>query len=112
MKTIKVNRLGEIPENFTGIVEWENGDKWWYENDKLHREDGPAKTLIEGYKSWWLNGNYIWNSDYEKFDLRNTIVLSKDPHPLYPTVQVWKYLDMEGIKEQIIIPGMEEWFTE
>ena len=32
-----------------------NGDKSWYLNGELHREDGPA---IEGAdaKYWWLNG--------------------------------------------------------
>ena len=34
-----------------------NGDKFWYLNDKLHREDGPAFECANGYKSWYLNGN-------------------------------------------------------
>ena len=32
-----------------------NGDKYWYLNDKIHREDGPAIEYANGYKSWWLN---------------------------------------------------------
>jgi hypothetical protein len=32
------------------------GNKRWYLNDKLHREDGPAVEYPTGYKSWWLNG--------------------------------------------------------
>ena len=32
-----------------------NGDKQWYLNDKLHREDGPAIEFANGYKSWYLN---------------------------------------------------------
>jgi hypothetical protein len=34
----------------------EYGDKRWYLNDKLHREDGPAIESANGDKSWWLNG--------------------------------------------------------
>jgi hypothetical protein len=32
-----------------------NGDKYWYLNDKRHREDGPAVEYASGFKSWWLN---------------------------------------------------------
>jgi len=32
-----------------------NGDKFWYVNDKLHREDGPAIELLNGDKYWYLN---------------------------------------------------------
>ena len=32
-----------------------NGDKEWWLNGKLHREDGPAYEEANGYKSWWLN---------------------------------------------------------
>jgi len=33
-----------------------NGDKFWWLNDKLHREDGPAYEGANGNKFWWLNG--------------------------------------------------------
>ena len=32
-----------------------NGDKHWYLNGKLHREDGPAAENANG-KYWYLNG--------------------------------------------------------
>ena len=35
---------------------WDNGDKFWYLNGKLHREDGPAVECANGDKSWFLNG--------------------------------------------------------
>ena len=35
---------------------YDNGEKYWYLNDKLHREDGPALEYADGYKEWWLNG--------------------------------------------------------
>jgi hypothetical protein len=34
-----------------------NGDKEWYLNGDLHREDGPAVEKANGTKEWWLNGN-------------------------------------------------------
>ena len=32
------------------------GTKYWYLNDKLHREDGPAVELKNGTNLWYLNG--------------------------------------------------------
>jgi hypothetical protein len=32
-----------------------NGYEYWYKNDQLHREDGPA--IIEPfYQAWYING--------------------------------------------------------
>ena len=38
------------------VVVCGNGDKYWYLNGQLHREDGPAIEWANGHKSWWLNG--------------------------------------------------------
>ena len=38
-------------------IELANGTKYWYLNDKLHREDGPAIEWANGTKRWYLNGN-------------------------------------------------------
>ena len=112
-KTIKVKHSSEIPEDYTGIVGYENGNKYWVkENRKLHREDGPAEIWLNNYKEWWLNGKYIWHSGRSKIFLKNKIILSKEQHPEYPTVQVWKWLDKNKIQEQIIVPGMEECIIE
>lgn len=32
------------------------GTKYWYQNDKLHRLDGPAVEHPNGYKEWRQNG--------------------------------------------------------
>ena len=55
MKIIKINDWSEVPVNFTGIAENILGDKEWYLNGKLHREDGPAFERANGDKEWWLN---------------------------------------------------------
>jgi len=135
MNIIKIKHSSEIPENYTGIVESENGTKYWLKNDLFHREDGPAIVYKNGSEEWYENGRYhrkngpviisnlgykewaldgvkIWKSERNKLDLRDKIILSKERHSMYPTVQVWKYIDENGIKEQIVIPGMEPWFIE
>jgi hypothetical protein len=45
--------------------EYNNGFKAWYLNGKLHREDGPAREWADGNKEWWLDDNccYIEHSD-------------------------------------------------
>ena len=35
------------------------GDKEWYLNGKLHREDGPAVEYSYGTKYWYLNGKEV-----------------------------------------------------
>ncbi len=37
-------------------IECINGDKHWYQNGKLHREDGPAIEWYDGDKEWYQNG--------------------------------------------------------
>ena len=34
---------------------YDNGSKYWYLNDKQHREDGPAVERADGTKYWYLN---------------------------------------------------------
>jgi hypothetical protein len=36
-------------------IECSNGDKYWCIDGKYHREDGPAVERADGYKSWWVN---------------------------------------------------------
>ena len=40
-------------------VERANGAKFWYLNGKLHREDGPAVEGSNGSKTWYLNGKQL-----------------------------------------------------
>jgi len=36
-------------------IEYPDGTKLWYKNDKLHREDGPAVIWADGSISWYLD---------------------------------------------------------
>jgi hypothetical protein len=58
MRIIKIKSSSEIPSNYTGIVEYNDGSKEWYLNDELHRVDGPAVEKANGIKIWYLNGKY------------------------------------------------------
>ncbi len=112
MKTLKVKDWDSVPNSFTGIIEFSGGSKWWLQNKKLHREDGPAIVYSDGYKEWHLGGKWVWSSSRSKIFLKNKIILSKEQHPKYPTVQVWKYIDGNGFREQVIVPGMEDFIIE
>jgi hypothetical protein len=59
------------------IIKLDNGGEWWqydtgsvfwYLNNKLHREDGPAKESFDGTKEWWLNGEKIPCKSQEEFE--------------------------------------------
>ena len=49
------NAEGELHREDGPAIEYANGDKVWYLNDKRHREDGPAVEYVDGYKYWFLN---------------------------------------------------------
>jgi hypothetical protein len=34
-------------------IEYADGDKMWYQNNLLHRTDGPAVEYADCYKSWY-----------------------------------------------------------
>ena len=36
-----------------------DGNKHWFLNGKLHREDGPAVEYADGTKEWYLNGKKL-----------------------------------------------------
>ena len=43
-------------KNKSKMIINESGNKKWYLNDLLHREDGPAIKQTNEYKAWYLNG--------------------------------------------------------
>jgi hypothetical protein len=51
-KIIKLPNGGEL-------YEWADGNKWWYLNGLLHREDGPAIEYTTGRNDWYLQGKKI-----------------------------------------------------
>ena len=39
--------------DFSGTIENSNGTRYWYQNGKRHRLDGPAIEAHSGYKAWY-----------------------------------------------------------
>jgi hypothetical protein len=48
------------------ITFFSEGEKYWYLNGLLHREDGPAYEGYNGYKEWWLNDEEYSEYEYKK----------------------------------------------
>lgn len=48
---------------------------WYNENGKLHREDGPARTFIDGKKEWWINGKSFNTEEDYKTEMYNRNLL-------------------------------------
>lgn len=121
--------------NFTGIVEWSNGSKVWYKEEKFHRDNGPAIEWDNGFREWWLEGKLHredgpaieYYSEYEHEDhadyrewylkgknysnswlFRDEFILSEEPHPKYPKILLFKILKKDKIEEYLLIPGMKE----
>ena len=47
-------------------VEYVSGSKEWWKNGKLHREDGPAIEYANGVKEWHLDGKEISEEEFLK----------------------------------------------
>ena len=41
-----------------GLVVSRDGDRYWYQDDLLHREDGPAIEYSNGDKEWIVNNEF------------------------------------------------------
>lgn len=56
------------------IVDYENesicleyfGNRWWYKDFMLHREDGPAVELDYDYNEYWLNNKRYSEKEFMK----------------------------------------------
>jgi hypothetical protein len=44
--------------------EWASGDKLWYRYGEPHREDGPAFEYASGTKKWYLNGKELTEEEH------------------------------------------------
>lgn len=129
MNMLKITSRRQIPKNFTGIVEWENGTKVWYKEGKYHRTDGPAIEWLNGTKLWYiedkrhrLDGPAIeWSDGSKEWWIEGTYysagVLSElTQFSIFLGKEKGKYdldwlrflTEEEGIQEFPIVPGMEE----
>ena len=49
-------RNGQLHRDNGPAIEREDGTREWYQNDLLHREGGPAYEREDGTRAWYLNG--------------------------------------------------------
>jgi hypothetical protein len=49
-------------------VEYSNGDKIWLQNGLYHRLDGPAVEYADGDVSWYFHDKYIHCISQEEFE--------------------------------------------
>ena len=42
-----------------GLVVDEYGNKYWYKDSQLHRDDGPAIEHKDGSMSWYYKGIFV-----------------------------------------------------
>jgi hypothetical protein len=55
---------GKLHREDGPAVEWNDGSKFWYLNNKLHREDGPAIEWADGDKCWYLNNERLTEEEF------------------------------------------------
>lgn len=123
MKTIKINKFSEVPNNFTGIAEFSNGDKIWFKEGKLHREGGPACEWANGNKEWFKEGKghridgpagvyanstkMLWLIEGKQIpteiNITNKLYLGKEKGKY--NLEWLRFLTEEGIEEYPIILG-------
>jgi len=122
MNILIIDSVIEIPENYTGIVGYKEGDKHWYREGKRHREDGPALEYSSGTKFWYINGDLhredgpaceysdgqkLWllkGREYFKINLNNYIVLDYDKGEY--GLMWYRLLGKDEIVECPDIPGL------
>lgn len=52
-----------------GLILGSSGTKYWYKDNKLHREDGPAIIFaIPELPQWWYQDEYVSVSSQQEFE--------------------------------------------
>ena len=60
-------RDGKLHREDGPAFELANGNKYWYRDGKPHREDGPAIEGANGEKCWFYRGTEIECKSQEEF---------------------------------------------
>jgi len=57
-----------VPKGFTGIVEWDGGDKSWLQNGNWHRLGGPAYTginLMDRFEFYFIDDKKVTKEQHD-----------------------------------------------
>ena len=57
---------GKLHREDGPAIEFANGCKHWYSKGKLHREDGHAVESARGGKYWYLNGKPVTEEEHRR----------------------------------------------
>src|ERR1700691_543947 len=92
MEILKIDIWCNLPENYTGIVDYHDGDIHYYLNGLHHRVDGPAVIYTNGLIVYYLNG-----------------ILHREDGPaiIYSDGRMYYFLNDKNITEEI-----EEWIKD
>ena len=63
---------GELHREDGPAMEYANGDKYWYKEGKYHRIDGPAVELANGDKYWYLDNIKYTEAEFKKKMAKNS----------------------------------------
>ena len=55
---------GKVHREDGPAIERADGSRWWYLNGKVHREDGPAIEWASGTRKWYLNGTQLTEAEF------------------------------------------------
>jgi len=55
---------GKLHREDGPAIEYSNGSKHWHQNGKRHREDGPAVEYVDGGRHWYLNDVYLTEEEH------------------------------------------------
>jgi hypothetical protein len=65
-------------DNKPTLIEYYDGTKCWYLDDKRHREDGPAVEWPSGTKMWYLNDVCYYEEDYWQELFKRGLITEKE----------------------------------
>ena len=62
-------------------VTTEDGDKVWWKDGELHRDDGPAVERADGRVKWYVNGKLLSRNEFEEHKNKLAIKTEIQAHP-------------------------------
>lgn len=117
---------------FTAWGQWESGgngmglsgegNRYWFKDECVHREDGPAVIRLDGSEEWWVNGKrhreggpaVIMASGYREWRLHGELHRLDGPAVIWETGEQEWWAHGKCHREDgpaVIYPdGREEWF--
>ena len=90
-----------------------NGSKFWWLNEELHREDGPAIEWLDGTKEWYLNGVELSEQDFNTRMNTKELTINPIVELLEYTVKVYpngsKFWYLNGVSHREDGPAVERY---